>query len=122
MLDNFEQIIGGAPTLADLLAQAPHVKLIVTSREPLHIAGEQVFPVPPLALPDSAHPRTRSDCRLRVGASVRRARAGGGAWLRAHARRMRAAVAELCVRLDGLPLALELGGGARVRSCRRKRC
>jgi hypothetical protein len=55
LLDNFEQIISGAGTLAEMLARSPRVKLLVTSREPLHIAGEQVFPVPPLALPDPKH-------------------------------------------------------------------
>ena len=108
VLDNFEQIIGGAPTLADLLAQAPHVKLIVTSREPLHIAGEQVFPVPPLALPD---PRRAGEPAAIAGcASVRLfvARAQSVEPGFALTPQNAAAVAELCVRLDGLPLALEL--------------
>ncbi len=108
VLDNFEQIIGGAPTLAEILAHAPHVKLIVTSREPLHIAGEQVYPVPPLALPDSRHvrePAAIADCAS-VRLFVVRAQAvePGFALTPQNA----SAVAELCERLDGLPLALEL--------------
>jgi predicted ATPase len=82
VLDNFEQIIGGAPTLADLLAQAPHVRLIVTSREPLHIAGEQVFPVPRWrptpGIRDPPRLPTALQCAFRRSRTIR------GAWLRAH--------------------------------------
>src|SRR2546430_3030057 len=52
VLDNFEQVIAAAPKLASLLAQAPRVKCLVTSREPLHLTGERVYPVSPLALPE----------------------------------------------------------------------
>jgi predicted ATPase len=68
--DNFEQIVAGAATLADLLSQSPRVKLIVTSRELLRIAGEHVFPVPPLALPDArrvAAPADVSDNAAVIG-------------------------------------------------------
>ncbi len=113
VLDNFEQIIGGAPTLADLLAQAPQVRAIVTSREPLHIAGEQVFPVPPLSLPDPR--RVGTPDGLSGYASVRlfveRAQSVQPAFR--ITRENAGEVAELCVRLDGLPLAIELAA-ARV--------
>ena len=108
VLDNFEQVIAGAGTLAELLAQAPRVKLIVTSREPLRIAGEQVFPVPPLGLPDPR--RAVAPAALSDFASVRlfvdRAQSvqPGFRLTTQNA----AEVAELCVRLDGLPLAIEL--------------
>jgi predicted ATPase len=51
LLDNFEQVLGAAPQLADVLASCPTLKLLVTSRELLHLSGEHDFPVPPLALP-----------------------------------------------------------------------
>ena len=62
VLDNFEQVVAGAATLADLLSQSPRVKLIVTSRELLRIAGEHVFPVPPLALLGCASRRRARGC------------------------------------------------------------
>lgn len=56
VLDNFEQVIDGAQVVADLLAAAPQLRILVTSREPLHISGEQELPVPPLDLPDIWEP------------------------------------------------------------------
>ena len=52
VLDNFEQVVAAAPLVADLLRAAPGLKILVTSRTPLHISGEHEFPVPPLALPE----------------------------------------------------------------------
>ncbi len=56
LLDNFEQIVAAAPLMADLLAAAPDLKVLVTSREALHLYSEHEYPVPPLALPDPRHP------------------------------------------------------------------
>jgi predicted ATPase len=56
ILDNFEQVLAAAPLLAELLAAAPGVKALVTSRAPLRLSGEQEFPMPPLALPDPHQP------------------------------------------------------------------
>ncbi len=53
LLDNFEHLIQAAPTVAELLAMAPNLKILVTSRAALHVYGEREFPVPPLALPDA---------------------------------------------------------------------
>src|SRR4051812_17293178 len=114
LLDNFEQVITAAPLLADLLAVAPEVKLLVTSREALHIRGEHEFPVSPLALPDR---RDRPD-----PASLARSPAVSLFMQRAQAVRpdLRLTpenapiIAEICARLDGLPLALELAA-ARIK-------
>lgn len=114
LLDNFEQVIAAAPLLADLLAAAPGVKLLVTSREALHIRGEHELPVPPLALPDT---RTRPDPTTlarspAVSLFMQRAQA-----VRPDFRLTAATapiIAEICTRLDGLPLALELGA-ARIK-------
>jgi non-specific serine/threonine protein kinase len=113
LLDNFEQIISGAGALAEMLARSPRVKLLVTSREPLHIAGEHVFPVPPLALPDPKRlPEVTALVRY---ASVRlfAERAQSACPDFRVTEENAAAIAELCVHLDGLPLAIELAA-ARV--------
>jgi class 3 adenylate cyclase len=114
VLDNFEQIVACAPFVGELLAAAPRVHVLVTSRESLAIAGEQELPVPPLALPALDEPVDPE--RLRevdaIALFVQRARAVRPAFdLTAENAR---AVAEICVRLDGLPLALELAA-ARIK-------
>ncbi len=113
VLDNFEQIVDGAGKLAELLAQSPRTKLIVTSREPLRVTGERVFPVPPLALPDLG--RVAGFAELSRYASVRlfveRAQSAQPSFELTP--RNAAEVAQLCVHLDGLPLAIELAA-ARV--------
>ena len=113
VLDNFEQIINGAGTLAELLAQSPRVKLFVTSREPLRIAGEQVFPVQPLGLPETG--RATSPADIADTAAVRLFVERAQSVLPGFALTLQNAshVAQLCVRLDGLPLAIELAA-ARV--------
>ena len=108
VLDNFEQIVAAAGQVAELLAQSPRTKVIVTSREPLRIAGEQVYPVPPLAVPDGKRGSgvdAIAACPA-VQLFIERARAADPAF-RLTADNA-AHVAELCVRLDGLPLAIEL--------------
>jgi len=108
VLDNFEQVIAAAPCAADLLATAPRLKILVTSREPLHIYGEYENPVLPLAVaaPD---PAVTLEIISRVPAVqlyVERARAANPHFQltagNAHV------VADICTRLDGLPLAIEL--------------
>ena len=112
VLDNFEHLLEAAPAVAGLLAAGPHPKLLVTSRAPLHLRGEQEYPVAPLALPTAA-----SETAAALGASpavalfVERARAADPSF--ALTDRNAAAVAEVCRRLDGLPLAIELGGRPR---------
>ncbi len=107
VLDDFEHIIG-SPIVADLLAAAPRLSVLVTSREILHIYGEHEYPVRPLTLPDQDE--VRDEHRLsQVEAAqlfVQRARAvRPGFEITAD---NAAAIAELCIRLDGLPLAIEL--------------
>ncbi len=108
LLDNFEQIVEAAPQVADLLTSCPQLKLLVTSREVLHVRSEHEFAVPPLALPDPAHlPRLAALARTpAVALLLRRAQAARSEFklTSTNAR----AVAEICVRLDGLPLAIEL--------------
>lgn len=106
VLDNFEQLIAAAPGVADLLMHAPDLKTIVTSRETLHIRAEQVYPVPPLSLPDPSDPVDLIAESEAVQLFMERASA-------AHAgtdldEQTAPVVAEICLRLDGLPLAIEL--------------
>ena len=114
VLDNFEHVGGAAPLVAELLAAAPRAKALATSRSPLRLRLEHEFMVPPLALPSSLSlPPTDSLVRYAaVELFVERARAvkPGFALTDGNA----AVVAEICQRLDGLPLAIELAA-ARVR-------
>jgi predicted ATPase len=108
VLDNFEQVIDAAGVVSELLESCPELAILVTSREVLRLYGEHDFPVPPLAPPD---PRRLSgiDQVARspaVALFVERARAAKPSF-RLTADNARS-VAELCVKLDGLPLALEL--------------
>ena len=99
---------------ADLLAAAPRLKILVTSREVLHLSGETDYPVPPLSLPDpTAVAAAGATHAVRGGGAVHRARPGGEARLRL-TNENAPAVAEICHRLDGLPLAIELAA-ARMR-------
>jgi predicted ATPase len=97
LFDNFEHVVDAAGGLAELLAACPGLDLVVTSREPLHLTGEQEYPVPPLA-PEEG-----------VGFFAARARTVQPEF------QVDAAVAEICRRLDELPLALELAA-ARVKA------
>jgi predicted ATPase len=114
LLDNFEQLIQAAPTVAELLAMGPTLKILVTSRAALHVYGECEFPVPPLALPDSrsvARVEILSQCPA-VALFVQRAVAAKPDF--ELNRENAPSVIEICTRLDGLPLAIELAA-ARVK-------
>ena len=110
VLDNFEQVVAGAPVVHELLSACPEVKAIVTSRVALRVTGEHQFPVAPLSVPKQSNDHTEDvEALLRCAAVqlfVERARAADPHFelTTANAR----SVAELCVRLDGLPLAIEL--------------
>jgi predicted ATPase/class 3 adenylate cyclase len=109
VLDNFEQVTTAAPTVVELLEGCQRLKLLVTSREALRVRPEHLFPVPPLSLPRSA-PGHRSAAELAgyeaVQLFVERAQAVSADF---HLTEDNAdAVADICWRLDGLPLAIEL--------------
>jgi predicted ATPase len=114
LLDNFEHVIEASPLLAELLEACPAVKILVTSRGVLRLRAERQFAVPPLALPDSA--------RLPDDRSLAHVPAVQLFFQRAQAIRSdfqvttdnAATIAEICLRLDGLPLAIELAA-ARVK-------
>ena len=108
VLDNFEQVIEAASAVAALLSAAVGLRFLVTSRGPLRIRGEQEFPVPPLDLPDPAEVPSPKDL-TRFGAValfVERAMAIDPHF--ALNEENMPAVVEICRRLDGLPLAIEL--------------
>ncbi|HEX2739398.1 MAG TPA: tetratricopeptide repeat protein [Rubrobacter sp.] len=114
VLDNLEQILASAALLDALLSSASGLKVLVTSRTPLRLYGEHEFPVPPLSLPDpgSLPPFERLTQYEAIRLFVERARAVKPDFSltqeNAHA------VAEICARLDGLPLAIELAA-ARIK-------
>src|SRR6266481_423282 len=114
LMDNFEHLVQAAPIVAELLAMGPNLKILVTSRSALHVYGEHEFPVPPLALPDS-----RSMPALEVLSQypavalfIQRAVAAKPDF--ELNRENAPVVTEICARLDGLPLAIELAA-ARVK-------
>jgi predicted ATPase/DNA-binding winged helix-turn-helix (wHTH) protein len=114
LLDNFEHLIQAAPIAAELLALSANLKILVTSRAGLHIYGEHEFPLPPLALPDSRSAQSveaLSDCAAIALFSQRAVAAKPDFVL---TQENAPAVIEICVRLDGLPLAIELAA-ARVK-------
>jgi predicted ATPase len=115
VLDNFEQVTAAAPKVGEVLQGCPQLKLLVTSREPLHLRGEHIRPVPPLSLP-------RADLKQLSLEQLTQYEA-----LRLFVERVMAirpdfevtnenaaTLTEICVRLDGLPLAIELAA-ARMR-------
>jgi predicted ATPase len=120
LLDNFEQVLEAAPTVAALLVAARGVKIFVTSRAVLHLRGEKEIAVPPLALPP--HPPAPSPTPGRGGEELTQYAAVALFIERALdvqpdfavTNENAPAVAEICARLDGLPLAIELAA-ARLR-------
>jgi predicted ATPase/DNA-binding XRE family transcriptional regulator len=116
LLDNFEQVVDAAPLLADLLATAPRLSILVTSREHLHLRGEQELPVQPLALPPIDGGRQTTDDHVSQYAAValfiQRVQSSQPTFQLTNTNA--AAMAEICVRLDGLPLAIELAA-ARIK-------
>ena len=123
LLDNFEQVVPAGPSAAELLLAAPGLRMLVTSREVLHLSGEYDYPVPPLSLPPLLIPdrasRTLAPPPIEqlieyaaVQLFVQRAVAVKPDFTLAGDDVI--SVAEICRRLDGLPLAIELAA-ARIR-------
>jgi predicted ATPase/class 3 adenylate cyclase len=114
VLDNFEQVLSAAPLIGDLLAGSPRLRVIVTSRERLHLSGERDVDVPPLGLPDPARlpPLAALSQYEAVALFIERAGAARAGFAVTNENAL--AVAQICARLDGLPLAIELAA-ARVR-------
>ena len=120
ILDNFEHLLDAAPFVGEILAAAPQVVILVTSRERLHIYGEQEVPVRPLGLPDLSRRETSQQilgCDA-VKLFLQRAQAlrpelsalsrPGEVSRHSYNDAQIAAAAQICIQLDGLPLALEL--------------
>jgi predicted ATPase/DNA-binding SARP family transcriptional activator len=114
LLDNFEQILDAAPLVAELLAASPRLKVLVTSRAALRLRGEHEFPVPPLAVPDPRHLPPLEGLSQYAAVELFIQRAANVKPDFAVTDETAPAMAEICYRLDGLPLALELAA-ARVR-------
>jgi len=114
LLDNFEQVVEAATAIAALLAACPELRVLVTSRAPLRVRGEHEYGVPPLGVPDLTHlPPLPELARYEaVRLFIERAREVKADF--AVSPETAPAVAEICVRLDGLPLAIELAA-ARIR-------
>jgi predicted ATPase/DNA-binding CsgD family transcriptional regulator len=114
VLDNVEQVLEAGSYIADVLERAPRLKVVITSRTILHLYGEHEYVVPPLALPDPAHLPVLE--RLAQYEAVRlfveRAQAAKADFAITDASAL--TIAEICVRLDGLPLAIELAA-ARIK-------
>ncbi|HYI14626.1 MAG TPA: NB-ARC domain-containing protein, partial [Thermomicrobiales bacterium] len=114
LLDNFEHVVEAAPLVAMLMSSCPTLKVLATSRMPLRLSGEHDFPVPPLGIPDPSSLQSLSDLAETgaVALFVQRASAVEPHFALTGANA--ADIAEICIRLDGLPLALELAA-AKIR-------
>jgi predicted ATPase len=108
VLDNFEQALTAAPLVGEILAACPRLKVLATSRAPLHLRSEQEFVVPPLAMPEPDQRLSVDEAGQypAVGLFVRRARAVKPLFSLTPA--LVPIVVAICRRLDGIPLALEL--------------
>jgi predicted ATPase/class 3 adenylate cyclase/DNA-binding CsgD family transcriptional regulator len=114
MADNFEQVLEAAPMVSEMLSSAPNLKVLATSRIPLRLYGEHEYSVPPLALPDPEQPPPveRLTHYEAVRLFVERAQAAKADFSVTNDNAP--AVTEICYRLDGLPLAIELAA-ARIK-------
>ena len=106
VLDNFEHVIEAGPEVTEILSRCPQVKVLATSREALRLRGEQELPVPPLMLPElnQSFDSLKQSEAVRLFAERAAAAAVGFEMTEKNAH----ALAGICARLDGLPLAIEL--------------
>jgi predicted ATPase/DNA-binding XRE family transcriptional regulator len=114
LLDNFERLLEAGPPIAQLLAACPRLKVLVTSRVVLRLQGEHNYEVPPLTLPPAGHRPSPEQLGLYEGIRLFMQRAQAANSQFTITTENAPAVIELCRRLDGLPLAIELAA-ARVR-------
>jgi predicted ATPase/serine/threonine protein kinase len=114
LIDNFEHLVEAAPLLAEVLALAPSLKLLVTSRAALHVYNEHEFPVPPLALPDAKSVVSANELSKFSAISLFVQRAVAVKPDFEITEENAPIVADICARLDGLPLAIELAA-ARIK-------
>jgi predicted ATPase/DNA-binding CsgD family transcriptional regulator len=108
LLDNFEHLLEASPWVGQLLAAAPHLAVLATSREPLHVYGENQYQVQPLKLPSqqSQEPPKQLLAYEAIDLFVQRAQAVRSGFTLDE--RQAPAVTQICLHLDGLPLAIEL--------------
>lgn len=114
LFDNFEHMLAAAPVVAELITVAHKLRVLVTSRAPLHIYGEYEFPVPTLALPDLQAGTSREILSKNPTVALFMARAVAVKPNFELTEENAQAIATICTRLDGLPLAIELAA-ARVK-------
>src|SRR5215207_1795180 len=114
VLDNFEQVVDAAPLVGELLSGCPNLKVLVTSRTLIRLYGEHEYAVRPLELPDPGHLPPLEELRRyeAIRLFTERARAANAHF--SLTKQNAPAVAEICARLDGLPLAIELAA-ARIK-------
>jgi predicted ATPase len=112
--DNFEHMLAAAPVVAELITAAEKLRVLVTSRAPLHIYGEYEFPVPTLALPDLRQGTSSEILSMNPAIALFRERALAVKPNFELTEENARAVATICTRLDGLPLAIELAA-ARIK-------
>ncbi|HYI14258.1 MAG TPA: LuxR C-terminal-related transcriptional regulator [Thermomicrobiales bacterium] len=108
LLDNFEQIVAAGPIVTELLTTCPILKIVVTSRVVLRVSGEQEFAVAPMAVPGSTRDRSIADIAASEAVALFLLRAGAVNASFKLTDENAPAVVEICRRLDGLPLAIEL--------------
>ena len=108
VLDNFEQVVLAAPVAIQLLLACPGLTVLATSRVTLHVRGEQVYPVPPLTLPDPLQPASAQQLSQYESVQLFVLRAQAVKPEFAITTENAPAIAQICRRLDGLPLAIEL--------------
>ena len=114
VVDNFEQITAAAPQIAELLSAAARLKILITSRTLLHLSSEKEFVVPPLSVPTDVSQVSLDELLRYEAIKLFVERAGNAKPNFALTKENANSVAEICVRLDGLPLAIELAA-ARVK-------
>src|SRR5215210_5919671 len=120
LVDNFEQVLEAAPVVSELLSAAPNLKILVTSRIPLRLYGEHEYAVPPLALPDPERPPSVEHLTQYEAVRLFVERAQDVKADFSVTSETAPAVAEICYRLDGLPLAIELAA-ARIKVLSRQK-